>query len=75
MLISLSLHNEEMEAFAEHSQAALVIENGRTALRSIPNLRDAEPLLPVQNVVTRQDGSLSRRIVIHVLSETQCKPS
>jgi hypothetical protein len=45
--------NEEMETFAEHSQAVLVTENGRTALRSIPNLCDAKPLLPVKNVVTR----------------------
>jgi hypothetical protein len=52
-------NNEEMETFAEHSQAVLVTENGRTALRLIPNLRDAEPLLLMKNVVTRQDGSLS----------------
>jgi hypothetical protein len=52
-------NNEEMETFAEHSQAVLVTENGRTALRSIPNLHDAKPLLPMKNVVTRQDGSLS----------------
>ena len=52
-------NTEEMEAFAEHSQAVLVTEKGRTALRSIPNLHDAEPLLPMKNVVTGQDGSPS----------------
>lgn len=52
-------NNEEMETFAEHSQAVLVTEKGRTALRSIPNLHDAEPLLRMKNVVTRQDGSPS----------------
>jgi hypothetical protein len=52
-------NNEEMETFAEHSKAVLVTKDGRTALRPIPNLHDAEPLLPVKNVVTRQDGSLS----------------
>ena|SRR2546423_15085265 len=51
--------NEEMETFAEHSQVVLVTEKGRTALRSIPSLHDAEPLLPTKNVVTRQDGSPS----------------
>ena len=52
-------NNEEMETFAEHSQAVLVTEDGKTALRLISNLHDAEPLLPMKNVVTRQDGSLS----------------
>ena len=41
-------NNEEMETFAEHSQAVFVTKTGRTALRSIPNLRDAEPLLPMK---------------------------
>jgi hypothetical protein len=46
-------NNEEMETFAEHARAVLVTEKGRTALRSIPNLHDAKPLLPMKNVVTR----------------------
>ena len=48
-------------------RSCFVTEKGRTALRSIPSLHDAEPLLPTKNVVTRQDGSPSRGIVIHVL--------
>jgi len=47
-------NSEEMETFAEHSQSVLVTEKERTALNSIPNLCDAEPLLPTKNVVTQQ---------------------
>ena len=52
-------NNEGMETFTEHSQAVLIMENGRAALRSIPNLHGAEPLLLMKDVVSRQDGSLS----------------
>jgi hypothetical protein len=35
-------NTEEMETFAEHSQAVLVTEKGRTVLKSTPNFHDAK---------------------------------
>lgn len=39
-------NNEEMEKLAEDLQVALAMDNGRTKLKSIPDVHDSEPLLP-----------------------------